>query len=272
MKIAYFGYNAFSSCFDVFHQHDHEIVAVFTGEHSPHTDQVIAHAKKISCPLSFDKPSLSQMDTLVRDGVELFFAAEYPWQIPLPKPLSFAINAHPTLLPHGKGPTPLPSLILKESAYAGVTLHKMTSEFDEGDILVQKSIPLDATESFDSLSTKLAIETPLLLDQLLSNLDRYYQHCSPQSEGSSWPKLTRQQQTIDWNCSTSAISKQFRAFGSLGVYSEIMGQQCLITSAECMLYPHNFAPGTLLSADSIKIVITTQDGFVSILRSNLLAS
>lgn len=272
MKVAYFGYNAFSSCLDVFTQHGHEVVAVFTGKNSPHTDQVIAYAKKNACTIAFDKPTLSQLEKLINQGVELFFAAEYPWLIPLPQSLPFAINAHPTLLPFGKGPTPLPTLILKSSEYAGVTFHKMTSTFDDGEILLQNSIPLSVNESFDSLSAKLTIETPLLLNQLLSNLDHYYYNSTPQGEGSYWPKLTQKQQTLRWSDSTSNISKQLRAYGSLGVYSEINHKKCLITAAECETHPHEFSPGTVLCADTTRVVITTSDGFVSIPRNHLLTS
>ena len=271
MKIAYFGYNAFSSCLDAFARHNHEIAFIFTGENSPHTDQVIAFAKQSTCPISFDKPNQEQMEALVNDGVECFFAAEYPWRIPIPTSLPFSINVHPTLLPYGKGPTPLPTLILKESQYSGVTLHKMTSKFDDGDILLQEAIALDANESFDSLSAKLAIRTPLLLDNLLSNLLEYYPQSTPQSVGSYWPKLSREDQTVHWNNPTAMISKQFRAFGSLGVFSEIDNQACLITAAQWELHSHTLTPGTILSADNRALVIATSDGLVRIPRKHLLS-
>ena len=271
MKVAYFGYNAFSSCFDIFKRHNHEVTHVFTGKSSPHTDQVIAFAEQASCLISFNKPSQTHMESLVHDGVECFFAAEYPWQIPIPTSLPFAINVHPTMLPYGKGPTPLPSLILQESQYSGITLHKMTSAFDNGDILLQKPIALDINESFDSLSAKLAIEAPALLHKLLSNLQGYFQNPIPQAEGSYWEKLSREDQTVHWSDSTATISKQLRAFGSLGVFSEIDGQNCLITAADWGLHSHTFSPGKILSADNISLVIATNDGFVGIPRKNLLS-
>ncbi len=269
MKIAYFGYNAFSSCLDIFEHHSHELAFIFTGESSPHTDQIIAFAERNSCELSFGKPSQTHMEALVRDGVECFFAAEYPWRIPIPISLPFAINVHPTMLPHGKGPTPLPSLILKESEYSGVTLHKMTSKFDDGDILLQEPIALGANESFDSLSSTLAIKAPELLNKLLSDLHGYYQNSTLQSGGSHWPKLSREDQTVHWNASTATISRQLRAFGSLGVYSEIDDQTCLITAAEWELHSHSLHPGTILSADTIALVIASSDGFIRIPRKNL---
>ena len=109
------------------------------------------------------------MDALVRAGVDLFLSAEYPWRVPIPDQLMFAINVHPTMLPEGRGPTPLPLLILAYPQHAGITLHNMTNKLDEGEVLLQKKIAIDENESFDTLSAKLYIEIPLLLDELLSN-------------------------------------------------------------------------------------------------------
>jgi len=264
MKIAYFGYNLFSSCLDLFIRRGDEVACIYTGENGHHTDRVINLAEQYKIPLCFDKPDKTQMDELVRSGVEFFFVAEYPWKIPLPDGLKFAINSHPTMLPEGRGPTPMPSLILQHSQHAGITLHKMASEFDEGDILLQKQIDIDENESFDTLSAKLYIETPLLLDKLLSNLDRYYENSTPQGEGSYWPKLTRQHQTIDWNRSTAELLRQIRAFGSLCVYAEINGHDFLMTAAEGVVHQHDFKAGTVVSVDQFQLVVASSDGLISI--------
>jgi methionyl-tRNA formyltransferase len=207
------------------------------------------------------------MDALIVAGVDLFLSAEYPWKIPVPNQLRFAINIHPTMLPDGRGPTPLPSLLLAYPQHAGVTLHKMTAELDEGDILLQKRIYIDKSESFDTLSAKLYIETPILLNKLLSNLNHCYKTSKRQEKGSSWHKLSRDDQTINWNQSTSKVLKLLRAFGSLGVYAEIHGQLYLITAAEGVICEHNIKTGAIISNDDSRVVIATSDGLVSIPKS-----
>ncbi|MFT4810149.1 MAG: methionyl-tRNA formyltransferase [Paraglaciecola sp.] len=114
----------------------------------------------------------------------MFFSAEYPWKIPVPADLKYAINVHPTLLSEGKGMTLLPHLILKQSVYASVILYKLSNEFDAGDVSPQKAISLDEQETFDSLSAKNLQQTPGLLSTLLSDLDGYYQNSKTQGEGS----------------------------------------------------------------------------------------
>ena len=138
MKIAYFGYNAFSSCLDLLVRRGHEVVCIYSGESSVHTDRVIRFAELNQIPLCFDKPDQQQMDALVRSGVDIFLSAEYPWKIPVPEQLKYAINIHPTMLPEGRGPTPLPSLILNYPQHAGITFHKMINKFETG-ILILKT-------------------------------------------------------------------------------------------------------------------------------------
>jgi methionyl-tRNA formyltransferase len=211
------------------------------------------------------------MDVLVRSGVELFLSAEYPWKIPVPDQLKFAINIHPTMLPDGRGPTPLPLLLLAYPQHAGITLHKMTNKFDEGEVLLQKTIKIDENESFDTLSAKLYIETPLLLNKLLSNLNHYYENGTKQGESAGWEKLTRKDQTINWNRPTSKLLEQIRAFGSLGVYSELQGQSYLITAAEGVICEHNIKAGEIISIDEIRLVIASIDGLISMHRNGLIS-
>lgn len=52
------------------------------------------------------------------------------------------VNLHPTLLPHYRGPSPLLHLLVDDAygQHGGVTLHRMTAAYDEGEVLAQ--IPL----------------------------------------------------------------------------------------------------------------------------------
>ncbi len=270
MKIAYFGYDPLFPCLEVFLKQGHELTVIYTGESSPFSNKVIQFASKNNVELCFGKPILAEMQTLLEQGVELFFSAEYPFRIPIPADLEYAINVHPTLLPEGRGMTPLPQLILKQSIYAGITLHKLNNKFDAGDILLQKPISLDEDETFDSLSGKIFQQTPDLLFTLLSDLDGYYQNSQAQSEGSYWPSITQEQQTLDWQQSTAQLLTTLRAFGSLGTYANIAGKACVITSANGKGYQHDYSAGQVLLNNEQHITIATIDGELCIPKISLL--
>jgi methionyl-tRNA formyltransferase len=285
MKIAYFGYDPLFSCLEVFLKQGHEFTVIYTGESSPFSDNVIRFAQKNNIPLCFGKPILTEMQNLLGLGVELFFSAEYPWKIPIPADLKYAINVHPTLLPEGRGMTPLPHLILKQSIYAGITLHKLSNEFDTGDILLQKPISLVEDETFDSLSDKVFLRTPDLLSTLLTDINGYYQNSQTQGKGSNWPAITAYQQTIDWQQPTTNLLTTLRAFGSLGSYADIAGKACVITSVlptqsvppkapassvygKC--YPHDYSAGQVIVDNEVNITVATIDGELCIPKVLLL--
>ncbi len=270
MKIAYFGYDPLFSCLDVFLKHGHQFVVIYTGENSDFSIEVIQFANKNKINLCFTKPSLVEMQALVLLGVELFFSAEYPWKIPVPADLKYAINLHPTLLPQGRGMTPLPHLILNKSVYAGITLHKLSHDFDTGDILLQKAISLDDNDTFDSLSDKVFEQTPGLLSLLLVDLNNYYQNSQAQVEGSYWPSITVEQQTLIWQQSTAVLLTQLRAFGSLGNYAAIAGKACIITSASGKCYQHNYSAGQIILSNTHHIIVATVDGELCIPKTSLL--
>ncbi|MAZ86186.1 MAG: methionyl-tRNA formyltransferase [Cellvibrionaceae bacterium] len=269
MNVVYFGYNLFSSCLPVLEAHGHNIVCIYTGEDGIDTDQITSFATKKAIPLHVNRPIADHMEDLVAKGVELFFSAEYPWRIPIPKRLTYGINLHPTLLPHGRGPTPLIWLLTKYAEYSGITLHKMTDKMDEGDILLQQSIGLGQHETFNTLAAKLYLEAPRLLDRFLAKLDEYYGASVPQGEGSYWPKVTQQAQTLDWNRPIAETLRKTQRFGRLGVYAEIMGKRMLITAAEGSVYEHPPEPGTIALVDNKQLVIAVADGIIIIPRESL---
>ncbi len=53
-----------------------------------------------------------------------------------------AINFHPSLLPHYRGPTPTHWAIIHGESHAGVTIHRLTSKVDNGEVLLQQKIRL----------------------------------------------------------------------------------------------------------------------------------
>lgn len=260
MKIAYFGYDPLSCCLEVFLKKGYQFAAIYCGESGPFTEKIIAFATKHQIKLCFDKPTPKQMRDLITQGVELFFSAEYPWKIPIPSGLKYAINVHPTLLPEGRGMTPLPHLILNQSKHAGITLHKLTQSFDSGDILIQQGIAIDPEESFDTLSAKIFQQTPKLLATLLEDLQGFYQSSQKQGEGSYWPAITQAQQTLDWQQHTAQLLLRLRAFGSLGTYANIDGKACVITSAQAKQYQHNYRAGEVLEENQDYLTIATIDG------------
>ena len=58
-----------------------------------------------------------------------------------------SINIHPSILPSYKGVDPVFHALLDQKTKIGVTLHKMSDDFDSGEILDQKTISADTEHS-----------------------------------------------------------------------------------------------------------------------------
>lgn len=106
----------------------------------------------------------------------------------LATPSRGCVNIHPSPLPYFKGVDPVLQARLYR-ANVGVTVHYMTPELDQGDILAQRSMPHDEQASiFEMTATLFSEGAKLLIDQIerLARGDRG----TPQESGGSyqsWP-------------------------------------------------------------------------------------
>lgn len=67
------------------------------------------------------------------------------------------INVHPSLLPSFKGLHTHERAIEDGVRFAGCTVHYVRAEMDDGPIILQAAVPIDADETPDSLSAKVLI-------------------------------------------------------------------------------------------------------------------
>jgi methionyl-tRNA formyltransferase len=106
--------------------------------------------------------------TLLREvDPEYIIGIHYPYIIPkevLEIPRRGFLNLHPAYLPYNRG-WHTPSWAIIDGTPYGATLHLMKEELDEGDILAQKELPIDPTDTANSLYQKvLALEYDVFVD------------------------------------------------------------------------------------------------------------
>jgi len=88
---------------------------------------------------------------------DFIVVAGYGQKIPeawLSFPTTAAINMHPSLLPEYRGAFPAEWAILRGEKTTGVTLLIMSSQFDKGDIVAQKKLPIEPTDTKITLYKK----------------------------------------------------------------------------------------------------------------------
>ncbi|PCJ49007.1 MAG: hypothetical protein COA74_07005 [Gammaproteobacteria bacterium] len=270
MKVGYFGGDWHKGCIDVLTDHGHNISHIFVNEIKPFNQELRDYADKNNITFSSTKPTKELLDKLVDEGMDCLFSVEYPWLIPEVANHVYTINVHPTLLPFGRGPTPIIWILKQYREQAGVSFHKLAREFDTGDIIYQQSIKLDADESWESLLMKLHLQIPVFLDQLLTNFGALYQAAKKQVGGSYWPKITLKDRLINWHWSVNEIDQLVKACGRFGVVADVAGEVLLVNNIKISQVEHNRANGDLIREDDETLVVAANDGIAIIMKRNII--
>lgn len=109
------------------------------------------------------------------DGFDLFVLASYGRILPdalLEVPRLGALNVHPSLLPKYRGATPIQSAILNGDTETGVSIMLMDAGMDTGDIVLQRTVPIDNAETYGELHDRLAAFGAALLGEALDMAQR----------------------------------------------------------------------------------------------------
>lgn len=95
--------------------------------------------------------SISPLDSGIVSGFNQIFSRE------LIDRFSSLVNFHPSVLPLYRGPCPSWWCLENREQETGFTLHRITEETDLGEILYQKSVPIENVASAEALDRKIAI-------------------------------------------------------------------------------------------------------------------
>lgn len=129
------------------------------------------------------------------------------------------VNVHPSLLPKYRGCTPVPAAILNFDDKTAVTVQTLSLKMDEGNILKQREIILDGTETGESLLNDCAKIGAELLCELLkemsSSVDKKYSLPSgiaQSGEPSYTSMISKEDGKIDWSEDAHKIEAKVRAY------------------------------------------------------------
>lgn len=264
MKLVYFGNDALASTVDAFLDYGWSIAAFYVSPIEGVQKEIETRAKQLSAPVYSEKPQLAGMQKHVEAGTNMFFAAEYLHKIPVPYNLQYAVNLHTSLLPIGRGACPLPNILEKNTKAAGLTLHKLTKIFDQGDIVLQQKINVCPSDSLNTLTVKLSVAAPQILRRFLGDLEGLYNKALPQSAGEDWPVPPANARMLDWGLTVDRLNRRIKAFGHLGTIIKMDDKYWRVVFAEAIAGQHHGRPGDLIFRTNDLIAVACLDGFVCI--------
>jgi methionyl-tRNA formyltransferase len=106
---------------------------------------------------------------------DLGLCTGFPWLIPaeaIAVPKHGIVNGHPSLLPRYRGPFPVAWAVRNGETEIGMSYHLMDAQFDTGNVLAQKRVPLTEEETNESLFAQMPELTAELLPIVFDRLAR----------------------------------------------------------------------------------------------------
>ncbi len=272
MKFVFFGYDFSFNLFEHLIAAGHEPLGVFTfpcDNQFSFNQDIIARVNAMNIPASLEPPTLEQIARFIDVGADVFIAAGYLYKIPpIDDTKAYAINVHPSYLPKGRGVMPTPYILTGQGDAAGVSVHKITSTFDAGDILMQKRLPLSPLETVETYSARAAMAAPDMVVEVLNGIETYWANARVQDEtkATHFPKPPPHMRLLDWRSGVDDIAQTARAFGGFGCVCVIDDVQYAVYALDVWHEDHSHAAGVVIRKTSRDMVVAAADGFVCLKR------
>lgn len=183
-----------------------------------------------------------------------------------------AFNLHGSLLPKYRGRVPINWAILHGETETGVTLHKMIAKPDAGDIVAQKKISIDATDTALVLHEKIRQAAEQLLSDTLPLIKMGDYSATPQDESKAtyFGRRSAEDGLIDWSKSATEVNNLVRAVTEPypGAFTYLAESKMIVWRARVLEKSHDKLPGTIISTEPLQIacgqgvleVLTGQSG------------
>lgn len=216
-------------------------------------------------PLELNRLNRHDLAWLAEQQCDALVIGSYNYLIPeWHRHLRYAINFHPSPLPHGRGPYPLVNAILQRHHEWAVSCHRIDHSFDTGAILDHEYFPLTDCDTHESLSLKIQMASGRLARRIAADLPAYWEAASIQEEGDYWPLFSLRERTIDFARSAEQIQLQLRAFGRLACFARFGDQVIRIDAGYAWRESHQEQPGTPVCQSGTTMVVACRDGYVAI--------
>jgi len=174
------------------------------------------------------------------------------------------VNLHFSLLPRYRGAAPIQWALAAGETVTGATTMRMSERLDEGDILLQETVAIEADEHAPELAERMAHSGARLLVETLRRLQEGSLAPRPQSaaEASHAPLLTRADGEVDFTLPARLIEGRVRGFDPWpGVWVLVGGRRIRIRRARAVPGATSTAPaGTVVGFERDALQVACAGG------------
>lgn len=181
-------------------------------------------------------------------------------------PAMGSINVHASLLPKYRGAAPIQRAIMAGEKETGITVFKLASQIDTGQIISQKVVPIGPDMTGGELHDILKLEGSTVLLEALHVLEEQKEIYTIQEESFAThaPKIFREDCQIDFSKDVQEVYNQIRALIPYPCSWFIFKNRTFkIFEARCIIENHSQVVGSLFTIGS-KLCLACKNGYIQV--------
>ncbi|MCH5386130.1 methionyl-tRNA formyltransferase [Limosilactobacillus reuteri] len=245
-------------------QPDHHIGRKRTLHQSPVKELAEQYSIEVLQPAKLSKSP--EMEKIISLQPDLMITAAYGQFLPtklLAAAKIAAINVHGSLLPKYRGGAPIQYSIINGDKETGVSIMYMVKKMDAGDIISQRSIPIEDTDDSGTMFKKLSL---LGRDLLLETLPKLISgDVNPVAQDPDKvvfsPNITSEQEQIDFRLPAHLIDAKVRGLWPAPLGNMVIdGLRTKIYDVTPLEEKTDLEPGKVVRVTKHQLVIAAGDG------------
>jgi methionyl-tRNA formyltransferase len=231
-------------------------------------DPVVSLAQQVGIPIFLD-PSQKEIQSLIlKFQPDCVIVSSYNQILSAELlGLSIFINVHYSPLPQYRGRANVNWALINDESCAAITIHKISPDLDEGNILFQQLIPIGGDDTVADLYDRLnAIQQQHLGETVVKALHGYEGIEQDSTEATYCCTRLPEDGEINWSNSTRSIDCFIRSLVSPfpGSYTYFQGKKLLIWKARTVDNPPSYVgriPGRVIGRSKM-------EGYIDVLTGN----
>lgn len=209
-------------------------------------------------------------EVMKRFGADLIVVAAFGQILPkeiLDMPRFGCINVHASLLPKYRGAAPIQWALIEGEKETGVTIMKMDTGLDTGDMIKKTVVPIEREETGGSLFEKLKLAGGELCVNVMQEIEEGMAGFEKQNESYATyaKRLDKKTGHIMWNLEAEYIERLVRGLNPWpSAFTYLDGKTLKIWQAEVVTERADGEFGTITEVTKDRIYVKTGKGLLAI--------